>query len=69
MPGVVVIPHAAAPIAVVVLQSGAPTARGFGGAGVAERFGKEHHVAGLAGDFDGSGRVEPRRAPVLRVEL
>ena len=71
MPGVVVIPHAAGPIAVdmVVLQSGAPTARGFGGAGVGERFGKEHHVAGIAGDFDSSGRVEPRSAPALLVEF
>jgi hypothetical protein len=49
MPGVVVIPHDAGPIAVevVVLQGGASSARGFGGSGVGERFGKEHHVAGV----------------------
>lgn len=71
VPCVVAIPHRASTlwVEVVVLQRGASVARGLSGASVGECFGEEHYVSGLAGDFAGAGRVEPRRAPAFPVEL
>ena len=74
VPCVVAIPHRASTlwvewVEVVVLQRGASVARGLSGASVGGCFGEEHYVSGLAGDFTGAGRVEPRSAPAFPVEL